>query len=448
MAENKKADSAVKDVRAWVVGVNMGLGHKRAVAPLASIAEGGILIANDPAVATPEEMGLWEGVLELYERLSRIKKVPLIGPLLFGIMDWFQKIQPAYPRVDLSKPSVGNKMVDSTLRKGLCQGMLDHIKTKPLPLVTSHFQPALAADRAHYGRIYCIICDSDINRVWVASDPRASKIEYLVPCGAAMRRLKQYGVPDERIYMTGFPLPLELLGDESLHVLKSDLGQRLRYLDPIDRFWPLHDRSIVHFLGEDNCAFRKERTLTITYAVGGAGAQREIGAAALESLSGKIREGVLAMNLVCGVRPEVREYFETVVKGLGLEDRPNVRVIGGRGEADYFSSFTESLRTTDILWTKPSELSFYVGLGIPLLIAPPIGSQEIFNRHWLEEVQAGIPQDDPRYADQWLYELLEQGRFAEAAWSGFLKARKYGTYRIHELLATGAMYRSGDPLSR
>lgn len=448
MAESTKAGSGADEVRAWVAAVNMGLGHKRAVAPLASIAEGGILIANDPSVATEEEMGLWEGVLKLYERLSRVKKVPLIGPLLFGIMDWFQKIQPAYPRVDLSRPSIGNHMVDSTLKKGLCRGMLERIKTKPLPLVTSHFQTALAADRDHYGRIYCIICDADINRVWVASDPRSSKIEYLVPCGAAMRRLRQYGVPDERIYMTGFPLPLELLGDENLEVLKFDLGQRLHHLDPNDRFWPLHDRSVEHFLGETNCAFRGDRLLTLTYAVGGAGAQREIGAAALESLRGKVQEGRLAMNLVCGVRSEVREYYEGLVKDLGLGALPNVRVIGGRGEQDYFSSFTACLRTTDILWTKPSELSFYVGLGIPLLMAPSIGSQEVFNRHWLEEVQAGIPQDDPRYANEWLYELLDQGRFAEAAWSGFLKARKYGTYRIHELLTTGAMYRSGDPLTR
>ncbi|HTX71975.1 MAG TPA: hypothetical protein VMC79_04045 [Rectinemataceae bacterium] len=448
MAESAKSGSGAKDVKAWVAAVNMGLGHKRAVAPLATIAEGGILIANDPAVATHEEMGLWESVLELYERLSRVKKVPLIGPVLFGIMDWFQKIQPAYPRVDLSKPSVGNRMVDSTLKKGLCAGMLARIKTKPLPLVTSHFQPALAADRDRYGRIYCIICDADINRVWVASDPRSSRIEYLVPCGAAMRRLKQYGVPDERIFMTGFPLPLELLGDENLDVLKADLGQRLRYLDPTDRFWPLHDRSVEHFLGEKNCRFRRDRSLTITYAVGGAGAQREIGATALESLRDKVKSGSLAVNLVCGVRAEVREYFETVVKELGLAELPNVRVVGGRGEEDYFSSFAACLKTTDILWTKPSELSFYVGLGIPLLMAPTIGSQEVFNRHWLEEVQAGIPQDDPRYANEWLYELLEQGRFAEAAWSGFLKARKYGTYRIHELLATGAMYRSGDPLTR
>ena len=49
---------------------------------------------------------------------------------------------------------------------------------------------------------------------------------------------------------------------------------------------------------------------------------------------------------------------------------------------------------------------------------------------------------------EWIRELLEQGRFAEAAWSGFLKARKYGTYKIRELLATGTMERESNPLRR
>jgi hypothetical protein len=204
----------------------------------------------------------------------------------------------------------------------------------------------------------------------------------------------------------------------------------------------------VHFLGEENCAPRKARKLTLAFAVGGAGAQKEIGAEALASLKPKILEGELAMNLVCGVRPEVRSFFEAAIKANGLEGSAGVRIIGGKGDEDYFASFDASLRDTDILWTKPSELSFYVGLGIPLIIAPTIGAQETFNLRWLEEIQAGIPQSEPRYAREWLFELLDQGRFAEAAWSGFLKARKYGTYKIQELIATGTMSRSGDPLTR
>ncbi len=448
MGEKNDAEHDVEQVKAWVASANMGLGHKRAVLPLADIAEGGVLVVNSPQVASPDEQRLWDKLLAVYERLSRAKSIPLVGNFLFGIMDHFQRIQPAYPRIDLSRPTMQTRWTESMIVQGICRGMVDRIQTKPLPLVTSYFTAAVAADRAGYGRVYCIICDADINRVWVAAEPRRSRIEYLVPCGSAMRRLRQYGVPDERIYMTGFPMPLELLGGERLEVLKSDLGQRLRRLDPNERFWPLHDRNIKHFLGTGNCVQIGDRAPTLAFCVGGAGAQKEIAAAALASLRGKIQAGELRMNLVCGVRPEIRSYFEAVVKAQGLEGSPGVSVIGGRGDEEYFASFNRSLHETDIIWTKPSELSFYVGLGIPIIMAPSVGSQEVFNRRWLEEIQAGIPQDDPRYAAEWIFELLEQGRFAEAAWDGFLKARKYGTYRIHEIIQTGAMSRSSDPLTR
>jgi len=435
-------------VRAWVAAANMGLGHKRAVQPLRDIAEGGIIVVNDPSVAAPDEQKLWDQLLSVYERLSRAKSIPLVGNTLFGIMDYFQRIRPAYPRIDLSRPTIQTRWNEKMLDKGVCRGMIERILTKPLPFVTSYFTAAVAADRAGYGRVYCIICDADINRVWVASEPRRSRIEYLVPCGAAMRRLKQYGVPDERIFMTGFPLPLELLGNQDLDALKRDLGRRLRRLDPTDRFWPLHDKSVEHFLGEGNCERRERSAFTLAFCVGGAGAQKDIGAEALMSLAPRIKAGDIRMNLVCGVRPEVRAYFEAAVKEAGLEGSPGVQLIGGKGDAEYFESFNRSLHETDIVWTKPSELSFYTGLGLPIIMAPSVGSQEVFNRRWLEEIQAGIPQDDPKYADQWIFELLEQGRFAEAAWDGFLKARKYGTYKIHELIRTGTMCRSGDPLTR
>ena len=437
-----------REVRAWVAAANMGLGHKRAIRPLWDIAEDGLIVVNDAAVANPAELKVWEQLLSVYERLSRAKRIPLIGNALFGIMDYFQQIQPAYPRIDLSKPSIQSKWTEGMVRKGLCAGMIKRINTKPLPFVTSYYAAAVAADMAGYGRIYCIICDADINRVWVATDPHKSRIEYLVPCGSVLRRLKQYGVPDERLFMTGFPLPKELLGGPDLALLKGDLGQRLHYLDPQERFWPLYEQSLVHFLGEENCRPKNSRKLTLSFAVGGAGAQKEIGAQALASLKGKILGGELAMNLVCGVRAEIRRYFEEVVKAQGLADCPDVKIIGGQGDEEYFNSFDASLRDTDIIWTKPSEMSFYVGLGIPIIMAPTIGAQETFNRRWLDEIQAGLPQEDPRYAHEWIWELLEQGRFAEAAWSGFLKARKYGTYKIKELLSTGTMIRSNDPLTR
>jgi hypothetical protein len=288
----------------------------------------------------------------------------------------------------------------------------------------------------------------------VARDPKKSRIQYLVPCGKALRRLKQYGVPDERIFMTGFPLPLELTGDENLDVLRRDLGRRLARLDPHDRFWSLHRESVEHFLGADLCPPERGAEagpVTITFAVGGAGAQIEIALAVLQSFAPLIAEGRFRMNLVSGVRPEVRVAFEEAKADANREfpgAASGISVVFGLNDAEYFDAFAECLHETDVLWTKPSELSFYSGLGLPIVMAPVIGAQEERNREWLLEIQAGMDQKDPRFASEWLVDLLSDGRLAEAAWDGFLKARKYGTYKIAELVRTGAMSRESNPLKR
>jgi hypothetical protein len=433
--------------KAWVVTVDMGLGHQRATYPLRQLAEGGIITVGGTMTSDPEEKKMWDRMRKTYEFLSRVRTVPLIGKPLFGMLDALQSIPQFYPVRDMSSPSVQVKLLNSFVDRGLCRGMLETIKTKPLPLVTSYPAPALAADNAKYGRVYCIICDAEISRAWVAIDPRKSRIHYLAPCGRAVMRLKSYGVPDERIFLTGFPFPQEILGDHNLNLLRADAAQRLFYLDPNERFWPLHGRNVVHFLGKGNCRFKKERTLTITFAVGGAGAQREIGFQIVKSLHDKIRKGEIAVNLIAGVREEIKNYFDNIKREL-LPRARNVRVIYSPDKEGYFRQFSEVIRTTDLLWTKPSELSFYCGLGIPIIIAPPIGAQELFNRHWLLEIQGGIPQEDPEYTDEWLLDLLREGRLAESAWDGFLKARKYGTYKIQEILETGTMSRETSPLKR
>jgi hypothetical protein len=141
----------------------------------------------------------------------------------------------------------------------------------------------------------------------------------------------------------------------------------------------------------------------------------------------------------------VKTYLEAVRKDLGL---PQINIVWGSTLEEYFRGFTEVMHTTDILWTKPSELSFYCGLGIPVIMAPHIGSQEDYNQAWLLEIQAGFPQQDPQYTNEWLLDLVHAGRLADAAWNGFLKARKYGTYKIHEILATGTMERETSVLRR
>jgi len=433
--------------KAWVATVDMGLGHQRATYPLRYLAEGEIITVGSSAAGDPEEKKLWDRMRHMYEFLSRVRKTPIIGKPLFGMLDALQSIPSFYPIRDMSAPSYQVKLLGRFIDRGLCKGMIEKINTKPLPLVTSYLAPAVAADKAGYSRIYCIICDAEISRAWVAENPRSSRIHYLAPCGRAVMRLKSYGVPDERIFLTGFPFPLDILGNANLNLLRADTAQRLFYLDPNDRFWPLHGRNVVHFLGKGNCRFKKNRRLTITYAVGGAGAQKEFGYQITKSLRDKLKTGQVALNLVAGVREEVKEYFEQTKKEL-IPGCPYVRILYNPLKEQYFQAFARAIRTTDILWTKPSEVSFFCGLGIPIIMSPSIGVQEVFNRHWLLEIQAGISQEDPEYTGEWLFDLWREGRLAESAWDGFLKARKYGTYKIQEILETGTMARETSPLKR
>ena len=447
LTEKPLRKPAKEKIRAWVVTVDMGLGHQRATHPLMDIAEGGIIAVGSSQASDPVEKKQWDRMRSTYEFLSRVRTTPIIGKPLFSLLDALQSIPSFYPIRDRSSPSFQVKLLNRFIDRGLCRGMVQKIQEKPLPLVTSYFAPAIAAEKAGYSRIYCIICDAEISRAWVPEFPRQSRIHYFAPCGRSIMRLNQYGVPDERVFLTGFPFPLEVLGSRDLEVLRHDVAQRLFYLDPKERFWPLHGQNVAHFLGRSYCKFQKRRKLTLTYAVGGAGAQKEFGWQMARSLLDKLKAGELTLNLVAGVRPEVDEYFKNVKKEL-LPGSEHLRVIYSPSKDEYFELFAQTIRHTDILWTKPSELSFYVGLGIPIIMSPPIGAQEDFNQKWLLEVQAAMPMDDPEYTIEWLYDLLNAGRLAECGWDGFLKARKFGTYKILEVLQTGTMVRESSPMKR
>lgn len=102
-----------------------------------------------------------------------------------------------------------------------------------------------------------------------------------------------------------------------------------------------------------------------------------------------------------------------------------------------------------MLWTKPSELVFYCGLGLPVLMAPHIGTHEELNRQWLLGIHAGVePAGPAECCHEWLFDMRDSGRFAEAAMDGFLKARKLGTYKIEKLITQGTFEDGNSPLER
>lgn len=433
--------------RAWVVTATMGYGHQRAVFPLKDLGEEGIISAGETPDTSKNEKKLWARVLGTYEFISRAKGIPLIGDPLFNLLDAFMHIPSFYPIRDLSNTTFQVNLLRSSIAKGLCAAMLEKIQGSDLPLLTSFYAPAIAADMAGYEKIYCIICDADLNRVWVAKEPWESKIIYFAPCGKAAQRLGAYGVPRERIFITGFPLPQELTGGEDLSVLKHNLYKRLLRLDPKKTFFHRQGRAVEHFLDGVVEPDQPQGKLTITYAVGGAGAQKDIGIRIVKSLKSKILSNEVKVILVAGIKANVRDYFIEETKNISTNPE-QIEILYNPDLHAYFAEFNRALGSTDILWTKPSELSFYCGLGLPIIMTPSIGSQEKFNAKWLYEIQAGIRQENPDFADQWLFSLLKKGLLADAAWAGFLKARKLGNYKIREVLETGTIKQNTSTVLR
>lgn len=425
--------------KAWVVSVEMGYGHERAAWGLKELAYGDPIIANRYPGIPARDKNWWTKSRQIYETISRFKAVPIIGEALFEVMDKLQSIPSFYPRRDLSQPNLQLQQIYAMVRKGMGRHLINRLadRNKNLPIVTTFFQVAFTAEEFGYpGDIYCVICDADCSRTWAPLDPKKSKIKYFAPNGRVVERLKLYGVKPENIYLTGFPLPKELIGGSHLTTIKQDLSRRLRNLDPNKIFITKYDKVIAHYLGRGWKNLDHKHPLTLTFTVGGAGAQKMIGLEIAQSLKPNIANGRLRLNLVAGVRADVKKYFEQGIKNIGLDKflGAGIKVLHESNYQDYFKNFSQTIHTTDILWTKPSELSFYTGLGLPIIMAPPIGSQEHFNRIWLKTVGGGISQNDPKYANEWLFDWVHSGGLARVAWNGFVEAPTHGAYRIDSII--------------
>jgi hypothetical protein len=258
-----------------------------------------------------------------------------------------------------------------------------------------------------------------------------------VPCQRAARRLRAYGVPEDRIAFTGFPLPGELLGGPGLAVLRRNLAARLVRLDPTGSFRDQHRHEIDNFLGALPAA--QPSAPLLTFAVGGAGAQVNLVEEFLPGLRHAIAAGRLRLALVAGTRRNVVDRFESWLQkaDLGSEIGGAVQILADGDFHSYYRRFNALLANTDILWTKPSELSFYAALGIPQIVSWPVGAHEKYNRRWLVENGAGIKQRNARFAGEWLVDSLRDGTLAAAAWAGFMHLPKFGLYRALEVIRGG-----------
>ena len=426
--------------KAWVISVNMGYGHQRTAYPLRDLAfKGEIINANSYQGIPEKDRKIWEGTRRFYEFISNFSRIPLVGKTAFSIYDKFQKILGFYPKRDLSQPNFNLKQIYSFFKKDWGKDLIEKLKINPLPLITTFFIPAFMAEFFNYpGEIFCVVCDADISRTWAPLNPKESKIKYFASTERVIERLKLYGVKKENIFLTGYPLPLENIGVSppagGLEILKEDLRLRLLNLDPKKRYFEKYKTLIEEKVGK--LPEKSDHPLTILFSVGGAGAQKEIAIKIVKSLRERIKRGEIKIILSVGIREKIKKYFEKNLAEIKLnEAKPHcAEIIFEKDIESYFQKFNLALRKTDILWTKPSELSFYSALGIPIIISSPIGSQEEFNMRWLLKSGFGIFQENPNYTNQWLFDWLEKGYLAEAAMEGFVEGEKLGTLNIENKL--------------
>lgn len=415
-----------------LVAADMGYGHQRAAYPLRDLSAGEVITINHYDGIPEWEEKYWINSLKSYEKISQFKKVPVLGFLVFKIMDNFQKIKSFYPFRNLSEQTIQQKFYLRSIKAGLGEGLINRLNSNGLPFLTTFFVADYIAEYFNYlSDIYCVVCDSDVSRAWAPLNPKNSRTKFLVPSDKVKERFLMYGVKPENIFVTGFPLPKENIGEDK-EILEADLARRVKTLDKNGRYQEHYLALLNKVL--PNYQRAENNPVTLTFAVGGAGAQKEIAGVILKKLSLKIKEGSLKLNLVAGNREEIKEYFEEQIKLNELISSENVKIIFAVDKMEYFREFNLCLHDTDILWTKPSELSFYCALGLPVIMAQPVGSQEEFNREWLMSVGAGIDSLTPEYVDEWLTDLLESGRLARAAMDGFLNAEQMGTYNIENLI--------------
>lgn len=418
-----------------VASVAMGYGHLRAAHALAGALRTEVLHVDRPPLAGPDEQRLWQTSRRAYELTSRASQLPVVGPPLQAALDALTRIPHLYPYRDLSAPTLEALSLERLIRQGLGRGLVEHLRATGAPLLTTFFAPALAADLARLDEIHCVVTDVDVHRVWVPVHPERSRIRYLAPSRRALQRLRSYGVARDQIEFTGFPLPHELLGGPDLPVLQRNLAARLVRLDRKKVFRSQTRNEIHHFLG-DLPADQEGVPPLVTFTVGGAGAQAELARPLLRSLKPMIEENRLRLCLMAGIRREIAAKFHGWIDEAGLGPRlgGSVTVTVEETLESYFPRFNQILAETDVLWSKPSEITFFGALGLPLVLSAPVGVHEGYNRRWAVENGGGLKQRHPDYAGYWLREWLAEGTLAAAAWFGFLRFPKFGLYQILEKL--------------
>ena len=421
----------------WVVAVDMGYGHLRPASALAAAFGTTVRRADRRPLADDRDIRTLDRMRGVHRFLSRASDAPVVGPLMRRLFDATTWIPRAGAPDTLAAPNSAARYLAGQLANGFGRTFAAALGRDAGPLVTTYFAQAVVADAAGHDDVWCLTTDSDVNRVWVAAEPKRSRIRYLVPLRRTARRMRAYGVAKERIHVTGFPLAPTLLGGPDLATLDAKLAARLRRLDPAGAFLRDASPDARRVLAHDQ-AVSPPGPARVTFAVGGAGAQTGLAGEILRALRGPLARNELRMTLVAGVHAATARTLRGHVEryAADLARAGAVEVLYEPDFDEYLRRFDACLADTDVLWTKPSELIFYGALGLPIALAPPIGAHERRNGALALRRGFGLPTPRASEAATWLADGLASGALARAAWAGYARLSKHGTYRIVEAVTS------------
>jgi hypothetical protein len=407
--------------RPVVAAIDMGYGHLRAAAPLADALGVPLLLMDLPPLGNARDAWFWWRTRALYEPLTRWSQVPGLGGPLRELLARITAIPEAHG--DLSAPTAGTRWMERAARAGAGRVLAEHLRATGAPLLATFYAAPILAELHGADRLHCVVTDADVNRVWAPPHPARSRIRYYVPSEPARRRIESYGVSPDRIRLTGFPLPHDLVGGRDRSALKRNLAGRLGRIDP--RRTVANDAA-----AEIGPVQRDDSPPLVTFAIGGAGAQAGIAVRLVRALKGALRARRLSLALVAGRRHEVARKLRAAIEAEGLAGDSAAFVLEERDTLKYLGKFNALLARTDVLWTKPSEMTFFAALGLPVVAAPPVGMHEERNLRWAVEQGAAVPQGDPDRAGDWLPRWLDDGTLARAAWNGYRRLPALGLYEI------------------
>jgi hypothetical protein len=387
-----------------VAAIDMGYGHLRPAAALADHLGTQVLEMDRPPLGHDRDRAFWNPVRSLYEPLTRLSQIPAIGLPLRPILNTITSIPPLWPSRDLSGPTQGTRMMKKAAEIGVGRKLAEHLRETSAPLLSTFYAAPILAELHGAERLHCVITDSDVNRIWAPPESKETRITYYAPTDPARRRIASYGVPLSRIRVTGFPLPGELVGPDRA-ALKRNFRARMERIS------------------------RKGRPPLVVFAVGGAGAQVPLAKSVIRGLTKQILEGNLRLAMVAGRRADVAAALRSAFAAQDLTGHPGAELLYESDIYVYFRRFNELLARADVLWSKPSELTFFSALGLPFIAAPPVGAHETYNLRWATDRGAALPQHDPAVAGDWLLEWLEDGVLASAAEAGMCLPQM-GLYEI------------------